>query len=121
MTLPEENIAIAKKWFKAFNDHDLEALLSLYHDNAQHYSPKLKAKRPETFGIVTGKDAMRDWWRDAFDRLPSLSYSSTTITADDNRVFLEYIRRVDTEPEMMVAEVLQIKNGQIIVSRVYHG
>jgi ketosteroid isomerase-like protein len=121
MTPQELHIDIATRWFKAFNDHNIEDLLSLYHDNAQHYSPKLKALRPETFGIVQGKAAMRDWWADAFRRLPSLSYSSTTVTADQNRVFLEYIRRVDTEPEMMVAEVLQIKNGLIIVSRVYHG
>ena len=37
----QNNKQIANKWFEAFNEHDLEKLLSLYDNNAQHYSPKL--------------------------------------------------------------------------------
>ena len=117
----QQHISIATKWFEAFNEHNLEKLLSLYHNEAQHYSPKLKIRRPETKGIVIGKAALRTWWQDAFDRLPTLNYTPTTLTANDDRVFMEYIRRVDNEPEMMVAEVLEIKNGQIVASKVYHG
>lgn len=117
----QNNISIAQKWFDAFNEHDLEKLLALYDDHAQHYSPKLKIRQPETNGMVTGKDALRAWWKDAFDRLPTLHYTYTTLTANDDRVFMEYIRHVEHEPDMLVAEVLEIKNGLIIASRVYHG
>jgi hypothetical protein len=34
---------------------------------------------------------------------------------------MEYIRTVADEPEMLVAEVLEIKENRIIASRVYHG
>ena len=112
---------IALKWFKAFNEHHLENLLDLYHPNARHYSPKLKIRRPETDGLVVGKDALREWWKDAFDRLPSLKYEVTTLTGNTSRVFMEYIRKVDGEPDMLVAEVLEVENGIIIASRVYHG
>lgn len=121
MTQQEFHLDIATKWFQAFNEHNLDKLLSLYHDDAQHYSPKLKIHKPETNGLVTGKPAMRLWWQDAFLRFPTLHYAPVTLTADDKRVFMEYIRRVDVEPEMMIAEVLQIKDGLIISSRVYHG
>jgi len=121
MTQNHPNIAIAQKWFEAFNEHDLEKLLSLYHDAAQHYSPKLKIRQPETNGMVSGKAALRAWWRDAFDRLPTLSYIPTTLTANDDRVFMEYIRKVTGEADMLVAEVLEIKNEMIVASRVYHG
>ncbi len=117
----QNNISIAQKWFDAFNEHDLEKLLSLYDDNAQHYSPKLKIRQPETNGMVSGKPALRAWWQDAFDRLPTLNYRYTTLTANDERVFIEYIRHVEHEPDMLVAEVLEIKNDLIIASRVYHG
>lgn len=117
----QNNISIAQKWFDAFNEHDLEKLLSLYDDNAQHYSPKLKIRQPETNGMVSGKPALRAWWQDAFDRLPTLNYRYTTLTANDERVFMEYIRHVEHEPDMLVAEVLEIKNDLIIASRVYHG
>ena len=119
--MQDDNTTIATKWFAAFNAHDLEALLALYDDNAQHYSPKLKIRQPETNGLVTGKAALRAWWQDSFDRLPTLQYSPTSFTANNERVFMEYIRRVANEPDMLVAEALEIKDGLIIASRVYHG
>lgn len=115
------NTSIAQQWFAAFNEQNLEKLLALYDDNAQHYSPKLKIRQPETNGLVTGKAALRAWWRDAFDRLPTLRYHPTTLTANDDRVFMEYIRHVEHEPDMLIAEVLEIKDGLIVASRVYHG
>ena len=117
----EKNEIIAKAWFEAFNSHDLEKLLSLYHSQAKHYSPKLKIRKPETNGLVTGKDALRAWWKDAFERLPSLHYQVTNLTANETRIFMEYIRKVENEEDMMVAELLEIEDGLIISSKVYHG
>ena len=113
--------SIAFKWFEAFNYHNLEQLLSLYDDEAEHFSPKLKIRHPETNGLVTGKDALRTWWQDAFDRLPTLNYKVTSLTSNSDRVFMEYIRTDENEDNMLVAEVLEIKEGRIIASRVYHG
>jgi len=118
-THPNKHIAL--KWFEAFNEHNLEKLLSLYHDQAQHYSPKLKVRLPETKGLIKGKDALRTWWKDAFDRLPELRYEVIKLTADDEQVFMEYIRHVPGEEDLAVGEVLQIENGLIVFSRVYHG
>jgi ketosteroid isomerase-like protein len=117
----EQNKQIALKWFEAFNAHDLEKLLSLYDDKAEHYSPKLKVRRPETNGLVKGKVALRDWWRDSFERLPTLRYEVKKLTADEEQVFMEYIRHVEGEEDLRVGEVLEIKNGKIVFSRVYHG
>lgn len=118
---PVEIEAIAIKWFDAFNTHDLEKLLALYHNDARHFSPKLKIRKPETNGLVQGKDALREWWQDAFNRLPTLHYGYTTLTANSDMVFMEYIRKVANEEDMLVAEVLEVKNGLIVASRVYHG
>jgi len=117
----EKNLSIAMLWFEAFNAHNLEKLLSLYDDEAEHFSPKLKIRHPETHGLVTGKEAMRSWWKDSFDRLPSLHYKVTSLTSNADRVFMEYIRTVDNEENVLVAEVLEIKDSRIIASRVYHG
>jgi len=115
------NEQIAIQWFEAFNKHNLEKLLGLYHKHAAHYSPKLKIRKPETNGLVKGKQALKDWWQDAFDRLPSLNYNCTSLTANENCVFMEYIRKVENEEDLLIAEVLEIENGLIIFSRVYHG
>jgi len=117
----EKNLSIAHLWFEAFNAHNLEKLLSLYDDEAQHFSPKLKIRHPETYGLAVGKESLRTWWQDAFERLPSLHYKVTSLTSNSDRVFMEYIRTVTNEENMLVAEVLEIKEGKIIASRVYHG
>lgn len=116
-----KNEEIAQKWLAAFSQKDLDALLCLYADDAVHYSPKLKMRKPETMGLVQGKAAMAQWWQEAFDRLPTLHYQYTTLTANADRVFIEYVRSVSGEPDMLVAEALDITNGLIKTSRVYHG
>ncbi|HMI08529.1 MAG TPA: nuclear transport factor 2 family protein [Flavobacterium sp.] len=113
--------SIAFRWFDAFNSHNLEQLLALYDDEAEHFSPKLKIRMPETKGLVTGKLAMREWWKDSFDRLPTLHYKVKSLTANGDRVFMEYVRTVSGEEDMPVAEVLEVRDGKIIASRVYHG
>jgi hypothetical protein len=112
--------AIAQRWFNAFNAHNIEQLLALYSDNAQHYSPKLKIRQPETNGLITGKPALRLWWADSFERLPTLRYNPTYFIAGDERIFMEYTRHVDGEDDMIVGEVLVISEGLIVASRVYH-
>ena len=111
---------IAKLWFAAFNDKDLERLLKLYNDNAEHFSPKLKVQHPETHGLIKGKAALRSWWQDAFDRLPSLHYETIRLTPFEDRVFMEYIRHVNGEGDLFVGEMLEIQNGLIIKSSVFH-
>lgn len=116
----DELTSISLKWFEAFNAHDLEKLLTLYHEQAVHYSPKLKMRHPETNGFITGKEALRVWWHDAFVRLPSLQYQVTRLTPYQDRVFIEYIRHVTGELDLYVGEMLEIKDGKIIASSVFH-
>ena len=115
------NKQIALNWISAFNEHDLEKLLALYSEDAIHFSPKLKLRQPETNGWVKGKSTLKDWWADAFSRLPSLHYQLQNLIINDEQVLMEYKRKVDAEPDMMVAEILEINNNLIVRSRVYHG
>ncbi|MFC4164230.1 nuclear transport factor 2 family protein [Epilithonimonas zeae] len=119
--IPQNLKDIAMLWFKAFNEHNLENLLELYHDSAEHYSPKLKIREPETDGLIKGKNALRTWWKDCFERLPTLQYEVNKLTADSEQIFMEYTRKVEGEEDMKVGEVLEIKHGKIVFSRVYHG
>jgi hypothetical protein len=116
-----KNLYLAQKWFEAFNEHQLENLLALYDDEAQHYSPKLKIKKPDKNGFLKGKNALQDWWQSAFNDIPSLHYKVTSLTANDDRVFMEYIRQVEGENDLLIAEVLEIRDDKIQFSRVYHG
>lgn len=104
----------------AFNNKDIDALLALYDDAAEHFSPKLKIRQPETNGVIKGKVALRAWWQDAFSRLPSLHYEIIRLTPYEDRVFMEYVRLVSNEEDLYVGEMLELKNGLIIKSSVFH-
>lgn len=112
---------IAEQWLDCFERRDLDGLLALYAKDATHTSPKIRVRHPDTGGLLRGRPAMRSWWQDSFDRLPSMRYVPTALTADSERVFMEYVRKVDGEPDMPVAEVLEVRKGVIVASRVFHG
>ena len=107
--------AIGEKWLACFAARDLDGLLALYADDAVHVTPKLRGRE------LRGKPAMRAWWAESFVRLPSLRYTPTALTADERRVFMEYMRHVDGEADYPVAEVLEVEGGKIVASRVFHG
>jgi hypothetical protein len=121
MNKKDINKQVALNWIKAFNEHDLEQLLALYAEDAAHFSPKLKIRQPETKGWIKGKPALRNWWADAFNRLPLLQYQLENLIINDQQILMEYLRKVNTEPDMMVAEILEIEGNLIAKSRVYHG
>lgn len=116
-------IEIADQWFKAFNAQDLEALLALHDEHAQHWSPRIRDLNPEGTGTIIGIAALRTWWSQAFERLPSLKYTVLSMAAAGTKqVFIEYIRTVDEEPLTKVVEVFVISEGGLIThSHVYSG
>ncbi len=118
---PADLLRIAKRWLACFERQDAEALVALYAEDARHTSPKLRVQRPETGGFLVGREALRAWWLDAFRRIPQLRYEEKSLTADGDRVFMEYIRHAPNEPDLPVAEVLEVRAGLIVASRVYHG
>lgn len=118
--MKEQNLNVLQKWIAGFNSKKLDDLLSLYSDTAEHFSPKLKVRKPETGGWIKGKAALRDWWQDAFDRLPELHYEPNYSIADDKSVFVEYVRSVPGEEDLIVGEVLFIQNDRIVKSKVFH-
>jgi len=109
---------IAEKWISAFNEHDINKLLDLYDNDAQHYSPRIEKEKPETRGWIKGKQELRKWWQGSFERLVGLRYILKDLTSNKNKIFIEYIREVTGQKDEYVMEYLSIKNGLIIESRV---
>jgi hypothetical protein len=113
--------ALGRAWLDAFNAHDVERLVSLYADDCTHTSPKIRTLHPETGGKLVGKAALRAWWSDALRRLPGLRYELVCLTANAERVVLEYLRHAPNEAPMPVAEAFDVAQGRIVASRVFHG
>jgi hypothetical protein len=112
---------IVTDWLRAFNSADADAMVALYADDAIHTSPKLRSAQPGSDGRVVGKAAMRQWWLDAFNRPPPITYEPVTLIADDRVAVIEYVRHRDGEATLRVAEIFEIEKGKIVRSHVYHG
>ena len=117
----EANAKLGRTWLAAFNAHDVDGLVALYAHDATHTSPKIRTLHPQTGGKLVGQAALKEWWADALRRLPTLRYEELTVTANDDRVFLEYLRHAPDGPPYPVAEVFDVREGKIASSRVYHG
>ena len=112
---------VVDEWLRAFNRGDADAMVALYADDAIHISPKLRSAQPATDGRLVGKAAMRQWWLDAFERLPGIRYELVNLISDDGFAVIEYLRHRPGEATMAVAEVFEIHEGKIVRSHVYHG
>jgi ketosteroid isomerase-like protein len=119
--MPSDPMSLARAWIEAFNAHDVDALVSLYAPDATHTSPKIRGLHPETGGKLVGREALAHWWRESIERIPGLRYEPTAFTASADRVFIEYVRHAPGQPDMPVAEAFDVRDGQIVASRVYHG
>lgn len=117
----DQNEKIARAWLDAFNAWDVDALVALYAEDATHTSPRIRALHPESGGKLKGRAAMAAWWRASNQRLPGLRYELTAVTANEARVFVEYLRHAPNEAPSPVAEVFDIQDGRIVASRVYPG
>jgi limonene-1,2-epoxide hydrolase len=117
----DTSLSIGRAWMRAFNAHDVDALVALYAEHGTHTSPKIRALHPDTGGKLVGHAALRAWWSDSITRIPSLRYEATAFTASPERVFVEYVRHADGAEPMPVAEVFDVEDGLIVASRVYHG
>ena len=57
----------AREWVKAWNDHDLEAILAHYADDVAFHSPRIRIVTGRQVEALRGKAALRDYWTKALD------------------------------------------------------
>jgi hypothetical protein len=66
--------AFTEQWVRAWNAHDIEAVLAHFTEDAVFSSPVAARVVPESGGLVRGKDALRAYWNTALTRLPDLHF-----------------------------------------------
>ena len=66
--------AFADAWVRAWNDHDVDAVLAHFHDDVVFSSPLAARLLPESGGVVRGKNALRHYWATALSMMPGLRF-----------------------------------------------
>ena len=67
-------VRFAQDWIAAWNQHDLEAILSHYADDLELSSPLIPAIAAVPSGILQGKAAVRAYWEKGLAQIPDLHF-----------------------------------------------
>ena len=66
MSTPEPG-AFVDDWLTAWNRHDVDAVLTHFHDDVVFTSPIAARVIADSKGVVRGKAALREYWRAALE------------------------------------------------------
>ncbi len=108
--LPESHASAqswAWHWINAWNSRDLEAVLSLFADEAEFRSPKAEAITGN--GTVHGKAALEAYWREALMRVGTLrfAFESASWDGESRTLLIRYIAELGAQ-RLIAAEILDL-------------
>ena len=112
----------AHKWVKAWNDHNLDAILSLYADEVEFSSPKIKVILGENKNCtITSKTELRKYFSAGLKRFPNLKFNITDFTVSRNKLVLEYSANLEEKSILNVIEKFEFEDGLVKKSGAYYG
>jgi len=80
----------AQAWLQAWNNHDIEGVLSHFSEDVEVTSPMIKIATQGTESRLLGKEAVREYWTIALSRFPELKFELICITEGVDSVALYY-------------------------------
>jgi ketosteroid isomerase-like protein len=83
-------VAFADEWVRAWNAHDVEAVLAHFHDDVVFTSPVAARVLPGTDGVVRGKAAVRHYWTEALKLLPDLHFDVIDVYQGQSLLVINY-------------------------------
>ena len=75
MIAPIKAQKYAEQWIQAWNDHDLDSIMSFYSDSIHHVTPKLTMLFGASSNLIQDKKELRDYFEAALKRSPQLHFT----------------------------------------------
>jgi len=100
-------------WLRAWNEHDLDAIMEHFTEDVVFASPLAAQLIPSSKGVVRGKPALRVYWAEGLRRKPDLHFELKGIYEGVGIVVINYVNELGGR----VCEVLEF-TGEL-VSRGY--
>jgi len=100
----------AESWVQAWNDHDLDAVLAHFAEDAVFSSPVAAQVVPESADVLRGKAALRAYWAAGLARIPDLRFEVVAVYTGIDTLVLNYRNHVGG----LVCEVLRF-DGDVVV------
>ena len=95
----EKATAFADHWIEAWNNHDLDSILSHYTDDFEMSSPVIVESMGELTGKLKGKTSVREYWAKALARYPELHFEKlhTLVGVDSVTIVYNGVRGLSAE------------------------
>jgi hypothetical protein len=111
-----------KRWIEAWNKHDLQTVLSMYSEDIEFSSPKIKAVFPgRTISKIKNRKDLKEYWSIALKKYPKLNFVLKESKFHNNVCLIEYYAVLDGRTRTSVIEKFEMQNGLVIKSSVFYG
>jgi hypothetical protein len=110
------------KWISAWNTHNLKAILSLYSEDIEFHSPKIKIVYPDrTTAVITNKKDLHEYFSLGLKKFSNLHFTPIDFVVNENIIILEYYGTSDNKIKWSVIEKFEFKDELIVKSSVFYG
>jgi len=83
-------LKFAEQWVSAWNQHDLEAILSHYTEDFYMTTPMIQKLTGDPTGTLHGKVAVGEYWGSALQKMPDLEFKIIAVTSGVDSVSIYY-------------------------------
>ncbi|MDG4667847.1 nuclear transport factor 2 family protein [Mycobacterium sp. 236(2023)] len=101
----------AAEWVRAWNAHDVEAVLAHFADDVEFTSPVALKVLPATGGVVRSKAALREYWTTALAGIPDLRFTVEGVYQGVDTIVITYRNQNGGS----VNEVLRFNDAGLVV------
>jgi hypothetical protein len=108
VSTPEPGM-FAEDWSAAWNRHDVDAVLTHFHNDVVFTSPVAAQVVPDSGGIVQGKAALREYWTAALKTMPDLHFDVVGVYSGESVLVINY----RNQRGGLVNEVLEFDGGLV--------
>jgi ketosteroid isomerase-like protein len=113
--------AFAHAWIAAWNARDLDTVLALFADDTRFTSPKAQALTGTP--TLNGKDALRNYWSLALQRIEQLQFTFEDLCWDaaTNQLSVRYVAQLNAQRHRAVELWRFGHDGLIVAGEAFYG
>jgi ketosteroid isomerase-like protein len=112
-----------ERWINAWNNKDLETVLSMFTEDIESSSPKIKLITPQfNSEKVDNKQNLKHYWSTALQKLTSLHFTPKDYFIKGNICVLEYIATFDGKSKFLSIEKSEFNDdNKIYKASAFYG
>lgn len=116
MITEKDSAKLAEEWIAAWNNHDLEAIMTHYADSITFTSPFIVKINNDPMGTITSKSQLKQYFERALSLYPDLKFEPGKVLASVNSMVV-YYKSINN---LYAAEMMEIDSAGKVCRVVAH-